>query len=99
MSKYKAEVETIRDHLTVALQLATNLITKVHAEEGDSDLHRKLSFYLAPSLDHWITGTQAGNMKDLFDTLTRREVEETKKKLATPNVEGDGHEVMTAPTK
>ena len=48
---------------------------KVFAEEGDSELHRKLSSYLVPNLTHWLTGAQAGGIKDLTTTVERRKNE------------------------
>lgn len=66
-------IASIETHLQAALGDAINLQAHVMAEEGDSDLYRKIAFYLVPSLQHWITGVQAGNMKDLGTLLTERE--------------------------
>ena len=67
------ELEKINGHLQSALTSAQAWETKLQSEELDSDLHRKLSFYLIPSLNHWITGAQAGSMKDLEELFKRRE--------------------------
>lgn len=69
----KNYIDHIEDHLNVARENAILLQTHVQETEGDSDLHRKLAFYLTPSLNHWIEGAQAGNMKDLRELLDNRE--------------------------
>ena len=68
----KTLVNEIESHLSTALSLSQQMQEKVHASEADSDLFRKLSFYLTPSLDHWINGEQAGGMKDLKSLLDKR---------------------------
>ena len=69
----KNYIDHINDHLLTALNLANKLQKEVQDTEGDSDLYRKLAFYLTPNLNHWITGAQAGNMKDLKELIVRRE--------------------------
>lgn len=69
LNKY---IDSIEDHLKSAAAIAQNMKDVVQQMEGDSDLYRKLSFYLCPNLIHWITGMQAGNMKDLKETVARR---------------------------
>jgi hypothetical protein len=71
--KLKNYRDNIENHLGIALNIAQQMQTEVQQTEGDSDLFRKLSMYLTPNLNHWINGAQAGNMKDLKETLTRRE--------------------------
>ncbi len=68
----KHHVDQIAEHLDKALGNAVQLQEHVLATEGDTDLYRKLAFYLTPSLQHWLTGAQAGNMKDLNDLLDKR---------------------------
>lgn len=70
--KMSTELLKIKEHLEAALRLSQDWQTKVQNEEGDSDLYRKLAFYLTPSLQHWITGAQAGNIEDLNGLLTKR---------------------------
>lgn len=65
-------VADIKANLDAAFGSASALVSHVYTTEGDSDLHRKLAFYLLPSLNHWINGAQAGNMKDLETTLAKR---------------------------
>lgn len=89
----KHYIDHIEDHLRTALKLAQMMEADIQESEGDSDLFRKVSFYLVPSLNHWLIGAQAGNIKDLRDCLARREDE--AKKIATPGHKGDGHEVLT----
>jgi len=75
-------VQEMKTHMQSALQIALFLQKDIEAAEGDSDLHRKFAFYLSPNLNHWISGLQAGNMKDLEDTLNERinpKVEDKKK--------------------
>ena len=64
----------IADHLQSALVLAQQMQKLTLDSEGDSDLHRKLAFYLVPNLNHWIVGAQAGNIKDLSELFTRRDI-------------------------
>jgi len=65
-------IDHIENSLNVALANAVNLQQSVHNAEGDSDLYRKLAFYLVPNLSHWINGSQAGSIKDLRDLLEKR---------------------------
>lgn len=67
------DLNQIHNNLFIALQKAQALQAKVFEEEGDSDLHRKFANYLVPNLNHWLSGAQAGSLKDLQETLTRRE--------------------------
>jgi hypothetical protein len=69
----KNYVGHINDGLEKALANALHLQQHVHATEGDSDLYRKLAFYLTPSLQHWLSGPQGGSMKDLNDLLDKRD--------------------------
>jgi hypothetical protein len=71
----KNYIGDIQDHLKSALALSQQLQSRVQEVEGDSDLYRKLAYYLTPSLNHWIEGLQAGNIKDLNELLDRREKE------------------------
>ena len=65
------ELELIKAHLEDAHRLAAQWQARVLEQEGDSALHRKLSAYLTPNLRHWISGVQAGNVKDLEETLKK----------------------------
>ncbi len=69
----RALVDSIEGHLKQAMQASQELQQIVHDTEEDSDLFRKLSFYLTPNMHHWINGAQAGSMKDLKDLLAKRE--------------------------
>ena len=69
----KNYTDNIAGHLQSALQLALQMQGAVIHTEGDTDLHRKIAYYLIPNLNHWIEGTQAGNVKDLRDLLAKRE--------------------------
>jgi len=71
--EYKNYLEQIKYHLEVSLTLAEKMQEKVQGNEGDSDLYRKLAFYLRPNLHHWIHGTQAGGIKDLNTLLLDRD--------------------------
>jgi len=75
-------VKVIDTSLKTAQQHALKLRHVVQQQEGDSDLYRKIEFYTVPNLTHWIEGLQAGNVKDLFDTLNGRlpKVETKKEK-------------------
>lgn len=92
-------VNDIEEYLTIALVNASNLQSLIHETEGDSDLHRKLQMYLVPNLNHWIYGAQAGNIKDLKETLARRLVEKETNMINTQSHQGDGHDVLTKPSK
>jgi hypothetical protein len=69
----------IQIHLESALLIAQSMHATVQNTEGDSDLNRYLSYYLMPGLQHWLTGSQAGNMKFLAELFERRESEELAK--------------------
>lgn len=66
------EINKINNAMFAALTEAQSLQKKVYEMEGDSDLYRKLSNYLVPNLHHWVTGNQAGSLKDLSETIERR---------------------------
>lgn len=68
----KNYIDDIEDHLRAAVTVAQQMQVYVQSVEGDSDLYRKLAFYLVPSTVHWIDGKQAGSIVDLRETLTRR---------------------------
>jgi len=97
MDVVKNYILEIEDHLNAALTDALLLQKHVEETEGDSDLYRKLAFYLSPSLNHWIGGVQAGNMKDLRELLNRREASRGTAMQPTAH-RGDGHEVLTKPS-
>ena len=91
LKRYRSDMVS---HLQMTLNLAQNMAALTLDKEGDSDLHRKLEFYLIPALNHWLVGSQAGNMKDLDDLFTRR----AQNKEVSPQPSGkvgDGHEVLT----
>lgn len=89
-------IARIEENLNAAL--SNTLLLQKHVEEieGDSDLYRKLAFYLSPNLNHWISGVQAGNMKDLRELLNRRAASQGTI-MQTSGQQGDGHEVLTKP--
>jgi hypothetical protein len=66
------ELALIRSYLEDAHRIAAKWQQDVYAVEGDSALYRKLNAYLTPNLQHWITGAQAGNIKDLEETLSKK---------------------------
>lgn len=66
------DINKIDKGLQDALNSAIALQQKVFETEGDSDLFRKLSCYLVPNLQRWVSGAQAGGVKDLNETLERR---------------------------
>lgn len=68
----KIHADNIAVHLQSALYLAQQMQQLTQSTEGDSDLNRKLAFYLVPNLTHWIGGAQAGSVKDLVTTLEAR---------------------------
>ena len=68
----KNYIDNIEDHLKTAAAVAQQMQLYVQGAEGDSDLYRKLAFYLVPSTVHWIEGKQAGSIADLKETLARR---------------------------
>jgi len=88
------DLNQIKQHLEIAAELAQQWQVRVQNTEGDSDLYRKLAFYLTPSLYHWISGMQAGNMKDLENTLAQRAKEADVKPQPLAH-KGDGHKVLT----
>lgn len=69
----KAHITNIQNHLEYALDVAKRMQDEVQTSEGDSELFRKISFYLTPSLNHWINGAQAGSIKDLELLLKSRD--------------------------
>lgn len=93
----KNYVDNIDNALNSALSNAQMLQNYIQETEGDSDLYRKLAFYLTPNLNHWVTGAQAGNIKDLNETLARRLAEKGTNMQPTAH-QGDGHEVLTKPS-
>ena len=95
---YLEEFKKIEDHLQMAFRHAYGLMQYVLDAEGDSDLHRKLQMYLVPNLNHWISGVQAGNIKDLKELFDRR-AKNASVNQQTPGKEGAGHEVLTTPKK
>lgn len=70
--RLKVYIEDINGALKLAFDNARRLQAEVQNTEGDSDLFRKLSMYLTPNINHWITGEQAGNVKDLKSVLEQR---------------------------
>jgi len=66
------ELNLIKSYLEDAHRIAAKWQQDVYAVEGDSVLYRKLSTYLTPNLQHWISGAQAGNIKDLEETLKQK---------------------------
>lgn len=93
----KNYADEIANHLGIALNLALQMQQSVVSIEGDSDLYRKLAFYLTPTLAHWVNGAQAGNMKDLRELFERRAKEE-EIKMQEQSYQGDGHDVLTKPS-
>ena len=69
----KVHITDIQNHLEYALDIAKRMQDEVQISEGDSELFRKISFYLVPSLNHWINGVQAGSIKDLESLLKSRD--------------------------
>ncbi len=88
----KTFVANMEDHLARVENLAQQMQQLVLDTEGDSDLNRKLACYLLPALRHWVLGAQAGNMRDLQETLARRENTSVFPQPAGKS--GDGFEVM-----
>ena len=76
----KTHITNIQNHLEYALDVAKRLQDEVQASEGDSELFRKISFYLTPSLNHWINGAQSGSIKDLELLLKGRDTTTADKK-------------------
>jgi len=69
----KAHITNIQNHLEYALDVAKRMQDEVQTSEGDSELFRKISYYLAPNLNHWINGAQSGSIKDLESLLKSRD--------------------------
>jgi hypothetical protein len=92
----KNYTDHIASHLETALQLAVQMQQLTMDSEGDSDLYRKLAFYLTPNLNHWVSGSQAGNIKDLRELFARRDAT-TGAVMQEQSHEGDGHNVLTKP--
>jgi hypothetical protein len=70
--RYKEQVKDIRDRLQSVKISAELLKDDVNKAEGDSDLYRKLSMYFIPNLAHWLDGLQAGNVRDIENTIEER---------------------------
>lgn len=68
----KNYIDNIEDHLKTAAAIAQQMQVYVQGAEGDSDLYRKLAFYLVPNTAHWLEGKQTGSIADLKETLARR---------------------------
>ena len=66
------ELNIIKSYLEDAHRTAAQWQQAEYAANGDSALFRKLNAYLTPNLQHWITGVQAGNIKDLEETLSKK---------------------------
>ncbi len=78
-------IEDIKSHLEYVLGETQYMQNKINELEGDSDLFRKLEFYLTPNINHWINGIQAGNIKDLEsleESRTEAAREEVRKSIA-----------------
>lgn len=72
MNNHPQEFIEITECLQKAWNRACDWQARVHAEEGDSELFRKLSMYLQPNLKHWIDGAQCGNVMDLTKYYERQ---------------------------
>lgn len=68
----KNHITNIQNHLEYALDVAKRMQDEVQTSEGDSELFRKISYYLTPNLNHWINGSQSGSIKDLEALLKSR---------------------------
>ena len=66
------ELNLIKSYLEDAHRIAAKWQQDEYAAHGDSALFRKLNAYLTPNLQHWLTGAQAGNIKDLEETLKQK---------------------------
>jgi hypothetical protein len=95
--KLKNYTDHIASHLETALQLALQMQQLTMDSEGDSDLYRKLAFYLTPNLNHWVSGPQAGNVKDLRELFARRDAQQ-RNTMQVQSHQGDGHDVLTKPS-
>jgi hypothetical protein len=76
----KNHITNIQNHLEYALDVAKRMQDEVQAGEGDSELFRKISYYLVPNLNHWINGTQSGSIKDLEALLKNKDTTNPNKK-------------------
>jgi hypothetical protein len=76
----KNYIDNIESHLSCIVEIAKNMQDDVMAAEGESDLHRKLTSYLVPNMNHWLNGAQAGGIKDLKELLAQRNKSENVKK-------------------
>lgn len=76
----KAHITNIQNHLEYALDVAKRMQDEVQTSEGDSELFRKISYYLTPNLNHWINGSQSGSIKDLEVLLKSRDTPIADKK-------------------
>lgn len=72
LPELKVYVNAIEEKFQSALTLAIQLQAHIEQTEGDSDLHRKIAYYLVPNLNHWINGSQTGNIKDLNELIGKR---------------------------
>ena len=72
-----ANFMVLEDTLNEALGAAQDMQRLVYEAEGDSELFRKLSVYLTPNLQHWLTGKQSGSIVDITECMNR--VEKKKK--------------------
>lgn len=97
MSETKDYVDNIESHLQAALSVALAMQKHVEETEGDSDLYRKLAFYLSPNLNHWLSGAQAGNIRDLRELLQRRAASQGAT-MQVPGQQMGGLEVLTKPS-
>ena len=76
----KNHITNIQNHLEYALDIARRMQDEVQTSEGDSELFRKISYYLTPNLNHWINGVQSGSIKDLEVLLKSRDTPIADKK-------------------
>ncbi len=75
---YDGYLKDIKESLLKAQASAHAMQTMLQTTEGDTDLFRKLAYYMTPNLHHWLNGLQAGGIKDIEATL--HPVPEKKKK-------------------
>lgn len=81
----KNYIDNIEDHLKTASAVAQQMQMYVQSVEGDSDLYRKIAFYLVPNTVQWVEGKQAGSIADLKETLVRRLAESEVKAVQLDN--------------
>jgi hypothetical protein len=74
------ELQQIKASLAQAYLSAGLWAARVQANEGDSELLRKLKMYLVPNMKHWLDGAQNGNVLDLEKYFERIQKENSKKK-------------------